>query len=866
MKVELTINFPIVSVPSTAVSRPLVSRNHTKVERNDQLLSLLANRRRQIIQSRFKNHIKTIVELAKHGHPDSLPGTQTQSNDTNSNVTTLNIHINLTELLHNSVNATSDEQAAGSPSTEINLVNVSSPRSVHKNRKHVAHFRDAPQVPENKNASKQTMPIIRNILFRRKMSYLNRKLPLDFDTVAYDTLGISEIGKTGDELVMDSEDSLQVEESSHDKLIYYDVKNNSSKNSMNNFDDVSEETKTMAMLNKTHHHLKNHDMVTVAPDNTTVNVDPINITNTTSFVNNSTADEQNESSRNGTKGRPVKIGRNNTHFMSQSLYNYFRPHEDVPEEEMQPFLHFGDKLPVTKQPSADVTKNQSSTKTDSTTQKMEEKEVDENMDVSVTKPIYENKIPKGSVAPSVQKPTVVQRYMKNRSQNLTRAYEARESLKNEKKNVVSIPNLRNISRHRGYRNRTIFFHQKRNGVIHTINLHPNSTIADLKPHIIEGNIEGNQSDVEVATNSSELVDENAGKEILKTEKIVKSTASTTVITPTTRILSTDVVTSISVKSSVSTKNNTDVSGAGPNATSIENGNATAKLNKSTKPTRTENVKIPTPIFYLNKTDFIIHVPDPELTTIRPDIEIETETEPVRKFDDIEIKTRIFGGNEDVTEKEIAYTTIVTSPASTRSKTHETKAIKTEPYTTDRPNVTSEKREPEISSKTQTIDPFNVSRINAASELPLATLFNVIDFKKTDPPKNSTIPAPVSIPVPSRPTPGTETVISRKRDDDTSFDNIHAAYILASLGLLPMAVIVIYVIRNLMKRKNKCFENFEAELQDDKATIITPVARLPALVVDSSSRWEFPRAKLRLQTLLGQGNFGQVRNISVLFDR
>lgn len=32
--------------------------------------------------------------------------------------------------------------------------------------------------------------------------------------------------------------------------------------------------------------------------------------------------------------------------------------------------------------------------------------------------------------------------------------------------------------------------------------------------------------------------------------------------------------------------------------------------------------------------------------------------------------------------------------------------------------------------------------------------------------------------------------------------------------------------------------------------------LPPIPV-TSTRWEFPRDKLRLQTLLGQGNFGQV---------
>lgn len=33
---------------------------------------------------------------------------------------------------------------------------------------------------------------------------------------------------------------------------------------------------------------------------------------------------------------------------------------------------------------------------------------------------------------------------------------------------------------------------------------------------------------------------------------------------------------------------------------------------------------------------------------------------------------------------------------------------------------------------------------------------------------------------------------------------------------------------------------------------------PVPVTSSAARWEFSREKMRLQTLLGQGNFGQVR--------
>lgn len=929
MKVKNILS--IVTVAS-ATLRPIQSKNGTKVTRNDQLLSLLATRRRQIIENRFRTHIKAIVELAKNGTNttrkyDSLP----------NNASALNLHLKLSDLLQNSVNTTSQE--INLPNTEINVVNVSSPKNAQNNRKHAVI--NASQISENKTNTKN-LPIIRNILFRRKMSYLNRKLPLDFDQITYDTLSLSE--KTPDDLLMDAEDSLQVEESSHDKIIYYDVKNNSSKNSMNNFDDASEETKAMSLMNKTYHNEKTPEVISKDEyvivtrkdknENKTVTEKTTLKTNHTQITNTTVDTEKiNKPPKIRQKEKPAK---NNTHFMSQSLYNYFRPHEDVPEEEMQPFLHFGEKIQVTKQ---NTSKNPSIKPTqftpkqeENTTQKHEE-EIDENMDVSVTKPIYENKIPK--IIPN-QKTNVVQQYIKNRSYNVTKAAENRNFTKSERKTpVLNIPKLRNNSRNRGFRNRTIFFHQKRNGMRQTINLHPNTSIADLKPveYVTDVNNQSNSinntnntdvenvvslenttslSDVtrpEISRNvTTPIVGTSTERDIEKiiinktpthsrktTEKMQKMTEltttattrklSTTFVVPTTRILATDVVTSISIKSSVSDTTNKTIESK--NLTNIDpEATVIAKLNNFTsqsfnknltrnytrpvyheirrtgtktiiEPNKSTEIEKQTPVFYLNKTDFIIHVPDVETTTY-PEFASENikETETTQKietktnqqiFDDIKINTRI----KDVTEKDITNTMTSTL----RSKTHEITTIKN---INERINVTTEsginsrvttekfnKRiipteqtkiiTTEATTKTTTTEKnrrptttegkkmLNLSLTNqeSASELPLATLFNVIDFKKTESPKNTTVP--------SRIIPGTETVISKKNEDSSSFDNIHAAYVLASLGLIPMAVIVIYVIRSVMKRKNKCFEDFEAELQDDKANIITPVARLPALV-------------------------------------
>ena len=90
----------------------------------------------------------------------------------------------------------------------------------------------------------------------------------------------------------------------------------------------------------------------------------------------------------------------------------------------------------------------------------------------------------------------------------------------------------------------------------------------------------------------------------------------------------------------------------------------------------------------------------------------------------------------------------------------------------------------------------------------------------------------------------------------------ASYVLAGLGFLPVAAIVAFVLRNVLNKKTKEIDTeYEGYFEDGdikKESPITPVARPPLPTpTKPDQKWEFPRNKLRLQTLLGQGNFGQV---------
>lgn len=96
-------------------------------------------------------------------------------------------------------------------------------------------------------------------------------------------------------------------------------------------------------------------------------------------------------------------------------------------------------------------------------------------------------------------------------------------------------------------------------------------------------------------------------------------------------------------------------------------------------------------------------------------------------------------------------------------------------------------------------------------------------------------------------------------------NYTASYVLAGLGFLPVMAIVAFVVRNIMNKKTKEIDTeYEGYFDDGeikKESPITPVARPPLpMPTKPDQKWEFPRNKLRLQTLLGQGNFGQVNSI------
>ncbi|KAL6429262.1 hypothetical protein ACFW04_008165 [Cataglyphis niger] len=109
-----------------------------------------------------------------------------------------------------------------------------------------------------------------------------------------------------------------------------------------------------------------------------------------------------------------------------------------------------------------------------------------------------------------------------------------------------------------------------------------------------------------------------------------------------------------------------------------------------------------------------------------------------------------------------------------------------------------------------------------------------------------------------------------------------SYILATLVVFPIAVGFGLILRRLILRNRKVLEESDTSSEiscrkdalnlengDFKTSIEKAITKLPRIQhlcheaekspppPSQESRWEFPRDKLRLQTVLGQGNFGQV---------
>ncbi|XP_062553652.1 mucin-2 [Armigeres subalbatus] len=218
------------------------------------------------------------------------------------------------------------------------------------------------------------------------------------------------------------------------------------------------------------------------------------------------------------------------------------------------------------------------------------------------------------------------------------------------------------------------------------------------------------------------------------------------------------------------------------------------------------------------------------------------------------------------------TTTTTQPTSTTTVTSTTTSTSTT-TTTPRPTTTSSARP--TSTETYTEPPITEvdQDVEVYSDLDDDT--NGTDFKPilshvfpelTKSSRPVTTPAQAATQSPTKkPTIAFEGVLLQHNSDVViEMRKMNTAtFILAGLGMLPILIIVLYVIKAAVcKRENKVSHDLERYIPDGQPPI-SPVVRLEqsdtSSVADESiiTDRDFNRKNLRFKSLLGEGNFGQV---------
>lgn len=590
---------------------------------------------------------------------------------------------------------------------------------------------------------------------------------------------------------------------------------------------------------------------------------------------------------------------NQTLFMSEEIYNHFRPLEtELPGEDMTPFKYFGQKIGgatindnLTNSPSLSAStksviffvapsdKRKFNSRYSATEKykntSADEEEINEDMDVSVVK----NVIEKNKIRNTVKGPAPARHVgLVNAYRKYTSSTPATTKAPNIAQLNVTEPIVPNI-----------YLTPATNDSNKKDNKTSNVT-QDVVPKFVESNSTKEVLNKPVTTPAPRNITRNyfnlrrkpANRVAASTinENIVLTSIANTTTTEKSTTVYTAVVTSISITSSVKGQNKTEplVNDANTNATIPEvlenNENLTTEIAKvepeitTLKPTLTSTVIPLSSPKYRHKIRIRTTTTENSYTSgptanpltseIPRDVVIRNET--ISRISDR--LASLYGHNENTSTSNITIGTSIRTknilkrrrPTTTTSTTtmiseptiyFETIASSVSPYTE---NISTTQN----LATTQAFRPIITSRIaSESSSIPKAVP------RDSKPIVNSTIDK-------ENPTSNNEEVVI---EADKTYT---ASYVLAGLGFLPVAAIIAFVLRSVLNKKTKEIDTEYEGYFDDSGDIkkespITPVAR-PPLPTPSKpdTKWEFPRNKLRLQTLLGQGNFGQVILKAVYF--
>lgn len=596
---------------------------------------------------------------------------------------------------------------------------------------------------------------------------------------------------------------------------------------------------------------------------------------------------------------------NQTLFMSEEIYNHFRPLEtELPDEEMAPFIFFGQKLGgqgindnLTNSPSlsastksvnfiaAPLEKRKFNSRY-SATEKYKnnsagEEEINEDMDVSVVK----NTIEKNKIRNTVKGPAPA------RHVGLVNAYRKYSSTTQSTLKPEPLPLMNETES--STQNATLLDKTKENSPVNGTSL-AKDPIINVNSNFTK-DIPTNRTNIATPKNYTRVYSNLRRRPsrlntMSSTENVLSEITNTTTTEKASTSVYTAVVTSVSITSSIKGQNKTD------SLVRESDNNTVTESNEEIK-----NVTIPK-VILINDTEITpsaattlvplrhririrttttkgplssIPTSTPAVLTQKP-LEAENSERSVQDIKPEMTTSRVSDGLATLfrpNDYENTTTAVTLKPRNKvrrrRPTTTTTTTSTTTVSTTTFASLTTTPKETETTSPatflttiptTQTVDP---------TENVLKPL--VVTSRTSS--KSSSKPLILTLQNSSEPNP---TALDNKtnlidRDDSQNEEVVieaektyTASYVLAGLGFLPVIAVVAFVLRNLLNKKIKEIDTeyegyFEEGGDIKKESPITPVAR-PPLPTPSKpdQKWEFPRNKLRLQTLLGQGNFGQVK--------
>ncbi|XP_063890270.1 cyclin-dependent kinase 12 [Helicoverpa armigera] len=851
--------------PIPGGGRRTTTQSSANATRDSQLLSLLAARRRQLLNERLATHINTLSSLAHKANKSNTTFAQLEVRDSNSST----------------VKRITFDNSSNEPAPTIKLVASDGSKEIRQEVKpHEIRHIFVPRVfQDNKSRG--------GFINNRRREGINKSvtIPERVEVTASSIVYVppEKFENLDKDIELDPEEEFQVDESNHGLYLlnYSDPENVTQNTNINgSVSDAKDNSTKVETTTQTSEISKEETSVktiqTESEEKSETNV----IANSTDSKSTKLVKVENEKE-------------NRTLFMTDEIYNHFRPLEtELPVEEMAPFKYFGQKLGgqaisdnLTNSPTlsastksvnfivAPLEKRKFNSRYSATEKykntSVDEEEINEDMDVSVVK----NFIEKNKIRNTVKGPAparhvgLVNAYRKFSTTVPTTTKPQNVAQLNVTEPIIpySTPSIIDKSKDGNKTNSTT-----------TNNIPPKPTVNNSTRDSISNktsvpaprNFTRNYSNIRrrplrVTAASTELTP------VLTTLVINATTtekASTSVYTA--------VVTSVSITSSMKGSNKTD------GALKDEDNSTIADIPD------TNNGTIPKAIL-INDTETITVPP----TSFRPKhiIRIRTTTtenpnsSPVTASpvaSELSSKNQTFVRNE--TESKISdrlaslfrQRNIENATNSTRTNKHRRRrpTTTTTTTTTTTPVPTLPPTEKTIESSVPTTQSTAAYSSAYTSTLAPATTPSFKTFVVTSRTSSESSSKPVFVPSTTNKSHKTVNRTDGEEIEDPSSQNEEvvieaektytASYVLAGLGFLPVAAIVAFVLRSILNKKTKEIDTeYEGYFEDGdikKESPITPVARPPLPTpTKPDQKWEFPRNKLRLQTLLGQGNFGQV---------